>query len=247
MSELTYFLRTRWAISDWTLRYSWAILICCSNTAMDSLEFGHGASGWKHRDWSVINTPMKIKDQHKVVMWNVNHIKQNQNDLCLESWPSHTQQSTSTIHMNINSSIMHEWSTIVYFHPTCNWWSNFRKAMEMELSKPLVAYDTQTQRDRQMTKHMRNATHSWTKAWCHWAFSLSLALCCWGGPTQLYWIWLLPRMPYLPGGLKVILNSDWPVVVTVLVQWLGLWECPGWLSMLDTLDRPVRNVAVWGE
>lgn len=47
-------------------------------------------------------------------------------------------------------------------------------------------------------------------------------------------------------GLKVILSSDWPVVVTGLVQWVGLWERPGWLSILDTLDRPVRNVAVWG-
>lgn len=46
--DSTYFLRTRWAISDWTLRYSWAILMCCSNTAMDSLEFGHGARGWKN-------------------------------------------------------------------------------------------------------------------------------------------------------------------------------------------------------
>lgn len=51
----------------------------------------------------------------------------------------------------------------------------------------------------------------------------------------------------LPVGLNIILSSDWPIVVIGLVQWVGLWEHPGWLSTLDTLDRPVRNVAVWGE
>lgn len=53
-------------------------------------------------------------------------------------------------------------------------------------------------------------------------------------------------MRTLPVGLNVILSSDWLVVVIGLVQWVGLWERPGWLSTLDTLDRPVRNVAVWG-
>lgn len=49
---------------------------------------------------------------------------------------------------------------------------------------------------------------------------------------------------YIPVGLNVILSSDWPVVVTGLVECVGLWERPGWLSILDTLDRPVRSVAV---
>lgn len=54
-------------------------------------------------------------------------------------------------------------------------------------------------------------------------------------------------------GLKVILNSDWPVVLLLLLVLLllgllesvGLWERPTGLSALDTRDRPVRRVAVW--
>lgn len=52
---------------------------------------------------------------------------------------------------------------------------------------------------------------------------------------------------FLPVGLIVILSSDWPVVVAGLEQWVGLGEHPGWLSILETLDRPVRSVAVWRE
>lgn len=39
------FLCNNNAISVWTFMYSCAILQCCSNTAIDSLEFGHGARG----------------------------------------------------------------------------------------------------------------------------------------------------------------------------------------------------------
>lgn len=64
--------------------------------------------------------------------------------------------------------------------------------------------------------------------------------------TQQIAVWLQLQLQLLPEGLNVILSSDWPVVVTGLVQWVGLWERPGWLSTLETLDRPVRSVAVWG-
>lgn len=46
-NKRTYFLCSNNAISVCTFMYSCAILQCCSNTAMDSLEFGHGARGWK--------------------------------------------------------------------------------------------------------------------------------------------------------------------------------------------------------
>lgn len=44
----THFLWMSRAISVCTFRYSWAILQCCSNTAMDSLELGQGVRGCKH-------------------------------------------------------------------------------------------------------------------------------------------------------------------------------------------------------
>lgn len=63
----------------------------------------------------------------------------------------------------------------------------------------------------------------------------------------------------VPQGLKVILSSDWPAVqllvlllvllllVLGLLECVGLWERPTGLSALETRDRPVRRVAVWGK